>query len=190
MPVESIQCPNCGAGLQVESGDRSAVCRYCGTGLRITRGTSGRPVAVLGAISVDTGILAREAAFPRLEERLQSLLSQQEHYRELQRKLKSVKTRQGGVSLLLLGVSALAFYWLFNSSRCVLLIGIVLMLVGVTALWDAQSDPASKVWAWRENDLRAEIEELESLKLDEQIEQVRRRMTELKAEIDGLTEEL
>ena len=92
-PVESVQCPSCGAAIQLEPGAKIAVCDYCGTNLRITKGASGHPLAVLGSISVDTGILAREAAYRRLQERLAGLRQERAKHEGHLSELKAQLTR-------------------------------------------------------------------------------------------------
>ena len=76
MPVESIQCPSCGAPLPLGRAARTAVCGYCHANLRITIGTSGHPLAALADIGMDTRILAAQAACRRLDERLAALMSE------------------------------------------------------------------------------------------------------------------
>ena len=91
MPVEHVQCPDCGAPLSAEAAEncgaydrtadfprseRLATCGYCGARLRITKGASGYPMATLDDIKVDTSLLAREVACRRLEEKQKKLAAE------------------------------------------------------------------------------------------------------------------
>lgn len=71
--MEAIQCPKCGSPLEVDARANSAVCTYCGSYLRLTQGPSGHVLPVLDDIKVDTGILARDTARRRFEQRLEEL---------------------------------------------------------------------------------------------------------------------
>ena len=74
MPIESIQCPQCGSPLQVEPGAEAATCTYCGSRLRITGGVSGHPLG-----KVDTEIIAKQTAIiNHLRERLRELAEERE----------------------------------------------------------------------------------------------------------------
>jgi len=68
--VESVQCPKCGAPVDVTAGRESLHCTYCGAGLKITRGASGHAMATLDDIKADTSVLAIRAALERLDERV------------------------------------------------------------------------------------------------------------------------
>jgi len=59
--VESVQCPKCGAPVDMMPGRDSLHCTYCGAGLKITRGASGHAMATLDGIKVDTSFLAGQA---------------------------------------------------------------------------------------------------------------------------------
>ena len=82
MVVESVQCPQCGAPLQVTRATRETACAYCGSSVRITKGLSGHPVAVPGDIKADTGLIARDVACRRLVERATTLRHQRNALRE------------------------------------------------------------------------------------------------------------
>lgn len=71
-----MQCPDCGAPLSAEAGERLVTCSYCGARLRITKGASGYPMATLDDIKVDTSLLAREVACRRLEEKQKRLAAE------------------------------------------------------------------------------------------------------------------
>ena len=72
MPVETVQCPSCGAPLPVEEGWKSLFCGHCGASLSITLGSSGHVMAALSEIKADTSILACQAALGRIEEKLKA----------------------------------------------------------------------------------------------------------------------
>lgn len=73
MALEAIQCPKCGSPLEVDARANMAVCTYCGSYLRLVQGDSGHVLPVLDEIRVDTGILARDTARRRFEQRLGEL---------------------------------------------------------------------------------------------------------------------
>ena len=78
MQVMSIQCPNCGAPLNIEPSQDKVICGSCGSLLQLTTGSSGFPMARLVSIGQDTSFIARTQATERLKKQVEALDEERE----------------------------------------------------------------------------------------------------------------
>jgi len=187
--VESIQCPKCGSPLEVISSTRQAVCEYCGSTLTITKGASGHSMAVLDEIKVDTGLIARETARRRLEEKLQDLrLRRNKLHGEYLGQLEQRQVRGGGCSLSAgLFMTALLIGLLLVASGEAYL-GVILVLGGAVVLyWSHWKRRKSQ--REHKKDLASKYEP-RLRQLSEDISHTKQRIETIKVEMDRLSEEL
>ncbi len=194
MPIEFMQCPQCGSPLEIEPTARSATCPYCGSRLRVAWDAWGRGSAVLADIGDDTDLLARGMAISHVEQRLQEQLRAREELD--QRRWSEVPaTLRGkgdwsmivvGLFFALLSATLAAVAWLFDSSLDVFF----LAAAGAIMLW-AISYQDQRPQA-REKALNAASDKYGPAlaQLDEKIGSTQKRLAELKADMDRLAREL
>ena len=82
MQVMSIQCPNCGAPLNIEPSQEKIICGSCGSVLELTTGSSGFPMARLVSIGQDTSFIARTQATERLKKQIETLKEEREELKD------------------------------------------------------------------------------------------------------------
>jgi hypothetical protein len=74
MPIESLQCPNCGSPLLVESTSPSCTCTYCRAELGLMRGSSGHLLGVPSDLPRADSSFVTRLAIEHLEQRVEALL--------------------------------------------------------------------------------------------------------------------
>ena len=112
LDIQALQCPKCGAMLEVGTATTAADCSYCGAHLRVTKGASGRPLATLDDLKEDTSVLAAVAVWRHIKDRLDSVVAQRDQlwrsyiqrWQALQTRLAEVKSSSRGTLNVLLGV--------------------------------------------------------------------------------------
>ena len=188
MAVESLQCPNCGAPLSVETGQTSMYCPYCKARLRINLGASGHPLATLDEIKVDSSIIARDVVRQRLKEQLAAL--EAERGQVISRKEAEKRKKAPGPGPTIFG-TVLAFLF------ALLLLGVglsngvsgldelvaVFLVVGLVGLasWASQHNAINRI---------DEETRLELSPVDGRIGKIKAQLVEIEAEMDQLAKEL
>jgi hypothetical protein len=94
MSIEAVQCPKCGAPLELPAGLGNAFCTFCGASLQITHGSSGHAMATLADIKTDTEVIATKAAMDHLRENLAGL---EEKRRVLESRLIELRGRDASL---------------------------------------------------------------------------------------------
>lgn len=195
--VESVQCPKCGAPVDVMLGRESLHCTYCGAGLRITRGASGHALATLDDIKVDTSFLAGQAALARLEQRLRELQATRDQMlasrNGAEARINQLNTSSGTkLTKILLGVAAivLAVVLLNSASGIGIVVGPFLLIFGiVTLVW-----PLGDLLAIRRQIHAAKMHVADmASRIDDtsrEIDAVKKQRDPLAARLDNLASEL
>jgi len=207
--VESVQCPKCGAPVDVTAGRESLHCTHCGAGLKITRGASGHAMATLDDIKADTSVLAIRVALQTLDEKLQQQEAELQALRtqrvdaaaalaERQRKASARGKASGRHLLLGLLLCAIALLYLTGLSLgdkwdwgCsgwaigLAAVGILLLLGVFSRPIVPERDQALSVVAEQVGELDSRI-----LKCMAEIERCRERRTALTRQMEGLTDQL
>jgi uncharacterized Zn finger protein (UPF0148 family) len=186
MVVEAVQCPSCGAPLQIEEGRQSAFCGYCGAKLRITKGSSGHPLAALDGIKADTGLLAKSAAYQHLKQetaemqaRLKSATAERDRF------LSVAETIRPGYAVVVMAMAAMALLlWGLSGSGIAIIVTSVLGALSVFASYSTMRR-RDRLVAGTMSDFARDSEGLA-----ECIEANQKRMGQLKADLDELTREV
>ena len=192
--IASMQCPQCGASLDVPSTAERATCTYCGSQLRVTRDAQGRRSAALTDIREDTDILARGMAIRHLKERSEELLQERQGLDEQAVSevptglMKEPDSDANDVAAKLVGwggLATLASLWM-KDLQCA---GLSLIPVALGILLFAAP-------FWTATQARRALEDAREKyrpareALDEKIASTQKRLDELKDDMDRLTEEL
>ncbi len=202
MTFRQLQCPNCGAPIAPKQGLQEIECAFCGSLLKVegVQIEAGGPVP-WGSLERNTALVARDVLRKRLEERIAELLAAKKRcQREAQQALSDHHTRVLAARRVKPATHLLIF---------LIALAMTAVLMVPVAKGAGESDLAV-CWGWgvfvlgvllfawlsgwvvrrRQRQVRAEIKQRYAEKLrqiDSQLADVRRRLGEVRAEIDRLS---
>jgi len=199
MTFRQLQCPNCGAPIAPKQGLQEIECAFCGSllkveGVQIEAGGS----VPWGSLERNTALVARDVLRKRLEERVAELLAAKKRcQREAQQALSDHHTRMLAarrvkpathllILLIPLAITAVLMVLAIETTDAGLCWAPTVLTLGLIAFSFLHASMLRR----RQRQIRAEIKQRYAEKLrqiDSQLADVRRRLGEVRAEIDRLS---